>query len=1079
MRAQIHFSEDGVEVNIPSDSDQPQMEETWDSIIALCNLELDASFTESLPSDLVEGTNPDVWATEGNTVLMIRCPPVRIKLKPDAIIPRLPQYPLKLAQLEGIRDQIVHLLKEGILVKVSSPANTPLYPVKKPGRNVYRMVQDLRAINKIIQEDAPVVPNPHTILSNIIPSNQYFTVMDLKDAFFTVPLHPDCQYLFAFSFERQQYTWSRLPMGMVSSPNEYSKAMKECLDRWHCPEDTTLLQYVDDLLIGGNTREACRDATISLLNHLAEEGCRVSPAKLQYNMDRVVFLGHCISQGRKHLTQDRKKAILNSKMPQNAKQLRGFLGLVGYCRQWIPEMSNVCKPLYDSVNTQGKLELSEGQMHAIQTLKAAISEAPVLGLPDYTKGFRLYCHESRGHAAGVLTQDHGGHDKPIGYYSCQIDTVVNAMAPCLRAVAAAAEMLTKTADIVLGNPLEVYVPHEVHVVMQNLTTKHISSARLTRYELALLTPTNITLKRCAKLNPATLLPETVQDELESHDCNAEMEDHYLEAQRVRDTPIPNADLTVFVDGSRFYTEEGHPVTGYSVVTKDEILFQGKLPGHHSAQVAELMALMQACIVGKDKRLNVYTDSRYAYGICHDFGQIWKLRGFLTTCGKPIKHGELIKKVLEALWFPEEIAVLKCAAHTRGTDEVSLGNAKADVAAKAAAVTGTESVEVFIATPCSDSPDQVDLTVLANLQRQTDEKTKQKWQDQGCKETTGLWAHEDGRYCAPPALYPYLAEASHGPSHLSKGAMVSTITSHWVAPGFTTVAERFCQGCETCQKHNPGRLVKTPTKHLPKAQYPFQRLQIDYIQLPKCQQFQYVLVCVDMFSGWVEAWPVAKATASVTAKKLLQEIVCRYGLMETVESDQGSHFTGQVMAEVMGGLQIEQKFHTPYHPQASGKVERYNGVIKNRLAKICENTGLTWVQALPLVLKSMRHTPRGPEKLSPFEILFGRPPMTGLFFPQEMTLMHCSLKMYVQELHQQLTKLHAKVFSSIPDPNSDGKSHSLQPGDWVVIKKFQRRGLEPRFEGPYQVLLTTPTSVKVEGKISWIHASHCKRVQKEV
>lgn len=106
-------------------------------------------------------------------------------------------------------------------------------------------------------------------------------------------------------------------------------------------------------------------------------------------------------------------------------------------------------------------------------------------------------------------------------------------------------------------------------------------------------------------------------------------------------------------------------------------------------------------------------------------------------------------------------------------------------------------------------------------------------------------------------------------------------------------------------------------------------------------------------------------------------------------------------------------------------------------------------------------------------------MTGLFFPQEMTLMHCSLKMYVQELHKQLTKLHAQVFSSIPDPNSDGKSHSLQPGDWVVIKKFQRRGLEPRFEGPYQVLLTTPTSVKIEGKISWVHASHCKQVQKEI
>ncbi|XP_044152626.1 cardiac-enriched FHL2-interacting protein isoform X2 [Bufo gargarizans] len=64
---------------------------------------------------------------------------------------------------------------------------------------------------------------------------------------------------------------------------------------------------------------------------------------------------------------------------------------------------------------------------------------------------------------------------------------------------------------------------------------------------------------------------------------------------------------------------------------------------------------------------------------------------------------------------------------------------------------------------------------------------------------------------------------------------------------------------------------------------------------------------------------------------------------------------------------------------------------------------------------------------------------------------------------------------VTDPDSIEVTHSLQPGDWVVVKRHVRKVLEPRFEGPHQVLLTTATAVKLEGKPNWVHASHCKKV----
>lgn len=126
-------------------------------------------------------------------------------------------------------------------------------------------------------------------------------------------------------------------------------------------------------------------------------------------------------------------------------------------------------------------------------------------------------------------------------------------------------------------------------------------------------------------------------------------------------------------------------------------------------------------------------------------------------------------------------------------------------------------------------------------------------------------------------------------------------------------------------------------------YPFQRLQIDYIQLPKCGTYEYVLVCVDLFSGWPEAYPVAKATAKNTAKKL--EVVCRYGVPEVIESDRGTHFTGSIMEEIMAAVGVTQAFHNPNHPQSSGKVERMNGTLKLKIQKAMRETGKTWVECL--------------------------------------------------------------------------------------------------------------------------------------
>lgn len=152
--------------------------------------------------------------------------------------------------------------------------------------------------------------------------------------------------------------------------------------------------------------------------------------------------------------------------------------------------------------------------------------------------------------------------------------------------------------------------------------------------------------------------------------------------------------------------------------------------------------------------------------------------------------------------------------------------------------------------------------------------------------------------------------------------------------------------------------------------------MDYIELTPAEGKRYCLVMTDMFSKWTEATPTKHADSAGVTKMLLKDIIPRWGIPNKISSDNGAHFTAQVVKDVGKFLQINLTNHCAYHPQSGGAVEKENGTIKAKLSKMCEETKLNWVQCLPLVLMYMRMRVRDRTKLSPFEILFGRPPHKG-------------------------------------------------------------------------------------------------------
>ena len=107
-----------------------------------------------------------------------------------------------------------------------------------------------------------MVPNPYTLLSEIPERAKYFSVIDLKDVFYLVPLAEESQFLFAFEDPMQpasQLTWTVFPPGFRDSPHLFGQRSRD-LQNFNSSE-AMVLQYVDDISLCAETEEACSQAS--------------------------------------------------------------------------------------------------------------------------------------------------------------------------------------------------------------------------------------------------------------------------------------------------------------------------------------------------------------------------------------------------------------------------------------------------------------------------------------------------------------------------------------------------------------------------------------------------------------------------------------------------------------------------------------------------------------------------------------------------------------------------------------------------------------------------------------------------
>ena len=127
--------------------------------------------------------------------------------------------------------------------------------------------------------------------------------------------------------------------------------------------------------------------------------------------------------------------------------------------------------------------------------------------------------------------------------------------------------------------------------------------------------------------------------------------------------------------------------------------------------------------------------------------------------------------------------------------------------------------------------------------------------------------------------------------------------------------------------------------------------------------------IDYFTKWIEAEPLANATAQRSRKFLHRNIVTRFRVPYSITTDNGTQLTDVGFRQLVADLNIKHHFTSVEHPQTNGQVEATNKVILAGLKQRLQDAKGAWAEELPQVLWAYRTTPHSTTKESPFRLAY--------------------------------------------------------------------------------------------------------------
>lgn len=276
------------------------------------------------------------------------------------------------------------------------------------------MCIDYRGLNAITIKDRYPLPRIDDLLDRLHGA-KYFTALDLTNAYNQIRVREEDIHKTAFRTEFGHFEYLVLPFGLTGAPATFQRAVTDLVVK---PLGNQFLDvYLDDLLIFSKTLEEHIQHVEAVLAQLQRVKLYCRLGKCQFFQHQVPYLGHVVSAKGIEVDQSKVQVIKQWPAPNTRLELMSFLGAANFFRRFIRRFSHEALPLTQLLEKDTPYVWGAAQQRAFEALKQALSSAPVLQPPDFSKPFIINTDASELAVGAVLMQDHGEGPQPVAYYS--------------------------------------------------------------------------------------------------------------------------------------------------------------------------------------------------------------------------------------------------------------------------------------------------------------------------------------------------------------------------------------------------------------------------------------------------------------------------------------------------------------------------------------------------------------------------------------------------------------------------------------------------------------------------------------
>ncbi|GFT72303.1 retrovirus-related Pol polyprotein from transposon 17.6 [Trichonephila clavipes] len=205
-----------------------------------------------------------------------------------------------------------------------------------------------------------------------------------------------------------------MPFGLCNAPATFEHLMETVLGGL---SHEACLVYLDDIIIMGCSFVKHLKNIRRVLQKLTEANLKLSPSKCHLFRSEVTYLGHIILAEGVRTDSDKISAVKDWNCPTDVHQLRSFLGLCTYYREFVKNFSTIARPLHKLTEAKQKFIWTFDCNNAFNKLKDALTSAPILAYPEIGKQFILDTDASHKSIGAILSQDIDGQERVIAYFS--------------------------------------------------------------------------------------------------------------------------------------------------------------------------------------------------------------------------------------------------------------------------------------------------------------------------------------------------------------------------------------------------------------------------------------------------------------------------------------------------------------------------------------------------------------------------------------------------------------------------------------------------------------------------------------